>query len=963
MKIPIIGWRRSRLHFSIRLVSWLALMSAASLLRGQSAKTEDELETQKKIEGETVQLAVFTVTTEKNTGYEATNTLSGTRINTAIANTPISISQLTRDFLNDIGATDANKAIEYALNASVDNTDATGNTLAWNPFQYRIRGFGGGTNARNYFKSEFLSESYNIDYLELGRGPNSVLFGIASPGGSFNAATKKARIGENFNRLRTRVGDYDEVRAEVDVARTFGESRKFALRVNALAHDSDGFYDFEFTKRYAGMLSATWRPFRATNVRLELEQAHFQDNRARPFPVGNRYQNWLLSGSPYQVNPTDRPTNTSALFTSGSANGIYYFPGATGNVPVAFSGNYFRTSTSTQVRGGVSSDSPSILDTSVVPRNANLLGAGGIQDSRQTVAGIFVEQAVGRKISLEAAYYYQGRDFVSRAPLSFNDNDLYIDVSRNIPVFDAAGNQTGYAPNPNVGKYVVRGTYTDIVLDERQDNFRVTGSYDLDLGSFGRHRLAGMLQSTVFTRDTIQNREVNVAADRQYVSLVDSRNAIIRASYLDFGSSELSMRGIQDMRTNPVRGKINGASAYGVQSGLAKVSWAAAENTVDSAVMATQSSFWKERLWVTAGIRHDQVNNNTASALRDPTTLEYTGVVYNRPDDLDVSDTTSSYGVVFHVNDKLSVYGNISDNFNTQGNAVLFGETGANPIAGNTMGEGRDAGLRAKLFDGRVNLSLGYYKTHQTDQYFFASGQYAAAMNAIWAVIEPGRPLLSGNEIQTIGGEGVEFELTANPTKNLRLTLNVANTNTYSQRRDYAYVRAYMERNQANWLSSTNATRPMLVSTFGATVQDAWNFLQTQLTNDTLTNGRMPFAFRDKSANFFARYDFRSGFLKGLAIGGGVNWRGPMVLAYANNSSDQQVTGYEQYFVNALVSYDWKVSKKVNVSFQLNGDNILNFNDPLPRRYYWFGDAQGPSIVYQYPYQIRKWSLTTNLRF
>ena len=45
------------------------------------------------------------------------------------------------------------------------------------------------------------------------------------------------------------------------------------------------------------------------------------------------------------------------------------------------------------------------------------------------------------------------------------------------------------------------------------------------------------------------------------------------------------------------------------------------------------------------------------------------------------------------------------------------------------------------------------------------------------------------------------------------------------------------------------------------------------------------------------------------------------------------------------------------------GDNLLGFDDRYPRRYYWFDDAQGPSRTCQYPYLVRRYSLTTTLRF
>ena len=88
-----------------------------------------------------------------------------------------------------------------------------------------------------------------------------------------------------------------------------------------------------------------------------------------------------------------------------------------------------------------------------------------------------------------------------------------------------------------------------------------------------------------------------------------------------------------------------------------------------------------------------------------------------------------------------------------------------------------------------------------------------------------------------------------------------------------------------------------------------------------------------------------------------------MVLGYANNESSRQVRGYEQIYVNGMLAYEHRLFGRYNVNLQLNVDNLLNFDDLYPRRYYWYGDAQGPSMTYQYSYLVRRWSLSANLRF
>ena len=54
--------------------------------------------------------------------------------------------------------------------------------------------------AQNYFRSSLPTESALIERIEDSRGPNSVLFGIASPGGLINSTTKQAQGARSFQK-------------------------------------------------------------------------------------------------------------------------------------------------------------------------------------------------------------------------------------------------------------------------------------------------------------------------------------------------------------------------------------------------------------------------------------------------------------------------------------------------------------------------------------------------------------------------------------------------------------------------------------------------------------------------------------------------------------------------------------------------------------------------------------------
>ncbi len=968
-RFPSIRPVHRRLLHRSAIAGAITLLVMSATLRAQTAAPAAKPAA---TEEEALWMSPFVVTTQQDTGYAATNTLAGTRLNTAIANTPVALSVMTREFLNDIGAIDGNRAIEYALNADNNTSDATGNSVTMNAFNYRVRGFSGTTVARNYFNSSFLTDTYNVDSMEVARGPNSVLFGIASPAGVFNSTIKIARPGQTVTSLQLRVGSFDEYRGSIDLARTFGARKNLAVRLNLLEHNSNGFYEFEKTQRRAATLAGTWRPFKATTVRVELERARLFVAPARPFPVTDGYTAWIQAGSLLHTVANQFSSVTTNPMLPAGGGRVVYFPDSTlGTQPVAYSGNYFRTTRNVPIRGGTASDFDGIFDQSIVPRDANLLGPNNGNTSNQEVIGVFVEQRVGRQLAFEAAFYRQGRNYLNRQPEAFNDNALYLMISTNDPVFDpVTGAQTGYGPAKNVGRYITRSSYQEAQNFAHNDNFRLTVSYDLNLSQasgwlrwLGRHQFAGLLQHTASQSENVTRLEMNVAPDRQFIDLTNTSNAITRVSLIDFSSSDPKLHSIMDARQNPVKGRLLGVPGVNVQSGLANIAWNGSRSTVDSAIFATQSSFFKERLWVTGGIRHDTVLNNAATAVRDTITREYLGVLYNQPDAPKVKDTTNSFGATFHVTPWLSVFANQSDNFAVQASSLIFAETGSNTFSGNTKGKGRDVGLRSKLFDGKVNLSFGFYKTSQGGQYYAVSGTYASVSRIIWDALGQARPLLVGGDLQDINAQGLEFELTANPIKNLRLSFNYSRTNSYGQDRPLNNVMAYLNQAKAVWLTPGNAARPTPNTTYGATIQENWNYIQQQYDTDTLTNGRMPFAFRPESANVFARYQFSAGALKGFAIGGGVNWRGPFVLGYRNNDSSQQVRGYEQIYINGMLSYECRLFGRVPATFQLNGDNLLGFDDRYPRRYYWFDDAQGPSRMYQYPYLVRRYSLTTTLRF
>ena len=108
-----------------------------------------------------VVLSPFLVESDRDDGYQATNSISGTRLNEAIRDIPLSIEVVTREFMRDTAALDLREALRYSAGVVLEsqndglssdvvlnNSDRTttwdlteGHTKASSRSTFKIRGF------------------------------------------------------------------------------------------------------------------------------------------------------------------------------------------------------------------------------------------------------------------------------------------------------------------------------------------------------------------------------------------------------------------------------------------------------------------------------------------------------------------------------------------------------------------------------------------------------------------------------------------------------------------------------------------------------------------------------------------------------------------------------------------------------------------------------------------------------
>src|SRR5262245_39310398 len=97
------------------LCAWVILLSRLAAQRAPEPSPTNATAADAK-SAETVQMSPFEVQTSQDTGYAAQNTISGSRLNTSLADTPAAISVFTAEFIQDIGATDVIDLVQYSVN-------------------------------------------------------------------------------------------------------------------------------------------------------------------------------------------------------------------------------------------------------------------------------------------------------------------------------------------------------------------------------------------------------------------------------------------------------------------------------------------------------------------------------------------------------------------------------------------------------------------------------------------------------------------------------------------------------------------------------------------------------------------------------------------------------------------------------------------------------------------------------
>jgi hypothetical protein len=252
-------------------------------------------------ENEPITLNPYEVVTARDNGFLATNAGTATKLGLDMRDLAAPYSVMTGDFIKTVGITNVENAAIWATNGApvldgqgADIFNANGGARINNATtMYFTRGvIINAGQQRNFFINAGSNDTYNVERIDFGRGPNAVLFNIGASsvlGGGISTVGKRARVDRDFNTIATNVGSWDYYRSTLDVNKVLSDN--FALRGNVMWQKRGGWQQGTQDNRNGLTLAGTWRINQKTELNVEV--LHDRIARSRPpTPFGDNLSAW-----------------------------------------------------------------------------------------------------------------------------------------------------------------------------------------------------------------------------------------------------------------------------------------------------------------------------------------------------------------------------------------------------------------------------------------------------------------------------------------------------------------------------------------------------------------------------------------------------------------------------------------------------------------------------------------------
>lgn len=202
--------------------------------------------------------------------YQVPRASTATKTDTLLLDTPQAIAVVPREVLEDQGARQVADAMRNVSGVSREASywGQEGNS-------FRIRGFAL-SDEHGYYKDGFRYNAKgttvmnNVERVEVLKGPASVLYGRAEPGGIINLVTRRPEKNAE-QELELSLGRWNNVGIAADATGPLDEARTLLYRIDASAERGDSFRDGVLHRTVSVAPTLHWQATPATRVELSGE--------------------------------------------------------------------------------------------------------------------------------------------------------------------------------------------------------------------------------------------------------------------------------------------------------------------------------------------------------------------------------------------------------------------------------------------------------------------------------------------------------------------------------------------------------------------------------------------------------------------------------------------------------------------------------------------------------------------
>jgi len=213
--------------------------------------------------------------------YLSVNEVNSVKTPTPIIDVPQSLSIITAEQITEQGITSIGDVVDYTAGVNTSQGEGHRDSVVFRGVRSTADFYLDG----NRDDVQYYRGLYNVEQVEILRGPNALLFGRGGTGGIINRVSKKAKVNEQFTGFKSTLNSFGGFGFEVD--HNISSTDTSAIRINALYESLANHRDFFDGDRIGFNPTARFLLSEDTTLDLSYEYADHERFIDRGIPTGS----------------------------------------------------------------------------------------------------------------------------------------------------------------------------------------------------------------------------------------------------------------------------------------------------------------------------------------------------------------------------------------------------------------------------------------------------------------------------------------------------------------------------------------------------------------------------------------------------------------------------------------------------------------------------------------------------